>query len=258
MDDKNWDAYLQYVKNMAQVQGHAPLTVGGTDHLTPTAYENLFVPIPAYQELVRTYPIPALSSAATAFRKALAIMDWLTENTWYNGMQGEALPDDSLQILFFSVGKGFGNAINCRHKAIAFTDLLLAHGVKAYPILLLGGEGERRMCHFAVHVFCPEERKWALFDPSFHCYFMDGAQTVLDVYQLRELFLDGRTPTVVGYSFNGTKECKEIYLRYFIEAGLTNLSTWENNTEERRKDPNDRKYFCSKLPDLNQMEAERK
>ena len=118
MNYKSWETYLQYVKNIEHYQGIALLAVGDTSSLAPVTYENLFVYIPTYEELVQTYEVLPCQNDLTAFQKALSIMNWLTKNTYYNGMQDKALPDDSLQILSFSVGKGFQNAINCRCKAI--------------------------------------------------------------------------------------------------------------------------------------------
>ena len=92
--------------------------------------------------------------------------------------------------------------------------------------------------------------KWCVFDPSFGCWFSDKSGNPLDVYDLRKMFLHGEEPTVIGYNFNGTTECFDVYINAFIKTCISNLSTWQDNSMDRRntKKIADKKKFNAKLP----------
>lgn len=251
-----WENYLQFVKNPDNYkEASQTLSIGSINGLVCAEYANLFQYLPEYKDLIKKYKIPGLENEKTVFGKSLAIMYWLTQNTYYSGAQMNILPDDSLEILDFSFGKGFEYAINCRDKAIVLTDLLIAYNIMAYPIAL---EDENHWgSHFVVHVFCSDEGKWVVLDPSFNCYFKDSSNTILNIFELRELRLKNQNPLVIGYSFNGTNACMDIYLKYFIGVTLTHITTWESNSNDRRKNADCRKKFCAKLPDLDDVRQSR-
>ena len=98
--------------------------------------------------------------------------------------------------------------------AIAFADCLVAVGIKAYPVALLSYKDKENGsfgAHLMTHVYISELNKWCLFDPSFNVYFCDSNGRLLNVFELRKLFLDGQYPIVEGYSFNGEDLHKDIY-----------------------------------------------
>lgn len=249
-----WENYLEFVKNLDNYNGISPtISIGNVDGLVFAEYADLFEYLSEYSILIEKYKIPGIMSAQTVFSKALLIMDWLTEKTYYSGAQIITLPDNSLKILDFSYEKGFKYAINCRDKAIVLTDLLIAHGIMAYPVLL--EDANHWGCHFVVHVFCPDENKWVVLDPSFNCYFQNKANKVLNIFELRDLRIRDEILNVIGYSFNGTNQCMDIYLKYFVGTTLTHLTTWKTNSNDKRNttDIYRRKEFSFKLPDLQMI-----
>lgn len=243
------EKYFDYVDSCEYKK--VPLSVGSTDKLKDTDCENLFQHIDKYDELIEKYGLNQIAVGSNDFEKAVAVMQWLTDNTMYSGVQLSALPDDTRQFLDFSFGKPFKNALNCRYKAITLTDLLIALGIKAYPMALQDGQGGN---HFVVHIYCKECKKWAVADPSFNAYFTDENGNVLNVYELRNLFLENKMPVINGYSFNGTERCKTNYINYFIKQCLTNISTWHDNSMDCRTEPKKwkkKKLFDYKLPPLD-------
>lgn len=249
-----WENYLQFIKNPDNYDGCSQtLSIGNTDGLAFTEYANLFEYLSDYSILTEKYKIPGVMNEHSVFKKALLIMNWLTQKTYYSGAQLTALPDNSLEILDFSYEKGFEYAINCRDKAIVLTDLLIAYGIMAYPILL---EDENHWgCHFVVHIFCSDENKWVVLDPSFNCFLQDKTNKALNIFELRDLRIKGDDLYLNGYSFNGTNECTDIYLKYFVGVTLTHITTWNSNSNDRRNstDIQHKKEFISKLPDLDMI-----
>ncbi len=247
---KTLDGYIDHIINQDYSKADA-LSIGDTDELQEPDYNNMFIYLDEYDEIKKKYSLDSVIKGDTDFERALSLMQWLTDNTYYNGWQlafYKPLCDDTLDILDFSFRKGFEGAINCRYKAIALADLLIAYGIKAYPIAMLDAKKDGN--HLTVHLFLSDEKKWVLLDPSFNTYFLDSDNNVLDVLQLRDYFLAGKEPTIAGYNFNGTVEGMDVYKELFIKPCLTNLRTWKDNSASGRKTRKikDRKAFEYKLP----------
>lgn len=194
------------------------------------------------------YNLSAVATADSDFDKTVQILEWLTKHTYYNGMQLKRLKDDTLDILDFSFDKPFTRAINCRYRAIAFADCLVAVGIKAFPVAMISSNFTAS--HLTCMVYLSDQDKWCSFDPSFGCWYTDESGNLLDIFEIRELFLQDKEPIVKGYSFNGTQENFDVYINSFMKLCVSNLSTWDNNSSERRdkKSFSGRKQFSSAIP----------
>ena len=84
-----------------------------------------------HRNLNEKYKLSEIATADTDFKKAVQVLNWFTENTFYNGAMLRYITDNTIEILNYAFGKTFKNAINCRLKAIAFADCLVAVGIKA-------------------------------------------------------------------------------------------------------------------------------
>ena len=201
-----------------------------------------------HKKLNEKYNLIEIADADTDFEKVLQLLNWLTENTFYNGATLNYMTDNTIDILENSFGKSFKKAINCRLKAIAFADSLVAVGIKAYPVCMCSSV--LKNSHFICRAYISELGKWCAFDPSFGCWFADKSGNPIDVFEMREMFLQGEEPIVNGYNFNGTKECLDVYVNGFLKMCISNLSTWRDNSMDRRnkKKMTDRKNFNGKIP----------
>ncbi len=249
---KTREGYIEYLKKW-DISKAPPLTVGNTDGLKDADYDKLFTYLNEYDLLKEKYSLETVIKGDTDFEKALSLMQWLTDSTWYSGEQHlfhPLLQDDTLSILDFGYKKSFYYAINCRYKAIALSDILMAFGIKAYPVSMVDADQDGN--HLTVHAYLNDEKKWVLLDPSFNTYFTDSDGNVLNVLELRQYFLDGKEPVIHGYNFNGTTEGITPYKEVFLKSDLTNLSTWHDNTNDCRKTKNfnKRKQFDCKLPKI--------
>lgn len=213
-----------------------------TDLAHISAYHEL------HQKLNEKYKLSEVADADTDFEKVLQVLNWLTENTFYNGAQIHLLTDNTLDILKYAFGKPFRNAINCRLKAISFADCLVAVTIKAYPVCMCSTVIKNS--HFTCRAYISELDKWCAFDPSFGCWFADKDGNPVDIFEMRDMFLQGDEPVVNGYNFNGTTECLDIYVNGFLKACISNLSTWHDNSMARRdtKKMPDKKKFNGRIP----------
>lgn len=213
-----------------------------TDLAHASAYHDL------HTKLNEKYKLLEVANADTDFEKVLQILNWLTENTFYNGAQIHLLTDNTLDILKYAYGKSFKNALCCRLKAISFADCLVAVGIKAYPVCMCSTVIKNS--HFTCRAYISELDKWCAFDPSFGCWFADKNGNPLDIFEMRELFLQGDEPVVNGYNFNGTTKCLDVYINAFLKGCISNLSTWRDNSMDRRdtKKMPDKKKFNGRIP----------
>lgn len=186
-----------------------------------------------HRELNDKYNLLDIAGSDEDLSKAVNIMSWLRNNSYYCGMSTNIAADNGLDILDICFGKDFDKAINCRFTAIAFADCLVAVGIKAYPVALLSYKDKENggfACHLMTHVFLSEMNKWCLFDPSFNVYFCNEKGSLLNVFELRKLFLNGQHPIVQGYSFNGEDIHEDMYVDIFVKQCLTNITTWHDNS----------------------------
>ena len=221
--------------------------------LTETELDKIIKPYDFHTQLNEKYNLSDIATADSDFDKAVQILEWLTEHTYYSGMQMKMLNDDTLEILDYSFDKPFNRAINCRYRAIAFADCLVAVGIKAFPVAMVSSEFTGS--HFTCLVYISEEDKWCSFDPSFGCWFTDEEGELLDIFEIRELFLENKEPVVKGYSFNGKQENFDVYMNSFLKFCVSNLSTWADNSTDRRSENtfSGRKQFSSAVPEIKNI-----
>ena len=221
--------------------------------LTETELDKIIKPYDFHAQLNEKYNLSDIATADSDFDKAVQVLEWLTKHTYYSGMQMKMLNDDTLEILEYSFDKPFNRAINCRYRAIAFADCLVAVGIKAFPVAMVSSEFTGS--HFTCLVYISEEDKWCSFDPSFGCWFTDEEGELLDIFEIRELFLENKEPVVKGYSFNGKQENFDVYMNSFLKFCVSNLSTWADNSIDRRSENtfSGRKQFSSAIPEIKNI-----
>ncbi len=245
-------AKLDYRKLLADEPTCAKDRFFDGSELVQTDLQSTTAPRQMHKTLAEKYGLSALACAETDFENVLHILQWLTENTFYNGAQLHLLTDNAVDILQYAFGKPFGNAVNCRCKAIALADCLVAVGISAYPVCMCSAQFKN--CHFVCRVYCTELHKWCVVDPSFGCWFSDSANIPIDIFELRNLFLTNENPVVHNYNFNGTADCLDIYVNAFLKSCISNLSTWHDNSMDGRstKSMSDRKKFNAALPHISE------
>ena len=251
---RNIDKYFKYVQNadykkmiadsLPTVQDKYYLTKG---NLNNTSIANVTTYLPLFDQLDEKYNLKSIAIGNTDYEKATNLLSWLSSHTYYSGAASRLLPDCAMQILEYSFDKGFQHAINCRDKAICFTDCLVAVGIKAYPICMTSTNFQA--CHFVCHVYLRELDLWCVFDPSFNCSFHFENQPI-DIFSLRNLLLTNQNLDVKNYSFNGTNNCFNEYLDGFLRLCISNLSTYHDNSENNRFEKNIKKLkeFDCTLP----------
>lgn len=223
---KNPRAYHHFLEN-TNFNILPTLQIGSINGMEEADESGLYQWMEDYPLLLRQYPLQECAQGADDFHTALRVMDWLSAHTHYCGLQFRLIPDRTPAILAYGYDNPFRNAINCRFKAIAMADCLLALQRNAYPVALIaqGEKGKDRPCHLIVHMYARELEKWVVFDPSFRTYFLDKTGRPLDIFELREQFMEEKTPRFPGYDLNGSDGLQDIYIQAFVKAALTYITT---------------------------------
>ena len=232
---KSPQAYYYFLEK-TDLSRFPALQIGAIDKLEEADESRLYQWMEDYPLLLRQYPLQDCAQGADDFHTALRVMDWLSAHTHYCGLQFRLIPDRTPAILAYGYDKPFRNAINCRFKAIAMADCLLALQKKAYPVALIAQKekGKDQPCHLMVQMYARELEKWVVFDPSCRTYFLDETGRPLDIFELREQFMEEKTPRFPGYDLNGSDGLQDIYIQSFVKPALTNITTWSDNSMDRR------------------------
>lgn len=246
--------YEQFVKRLdyKKLLDEDPLCVKdkyyGDEELVETDLAEICAFYELHQKLNDKYKLSDIADADNDFEKVIQVLNWFVGNTLYNGAMLRYITDNTMHIMRYGFGKTFKNAINCRLKAIAFADCLVAVGITAYPVCM---ESTKFInCHFTCRAYISELNKWCAFDPSFGCWFADKNGNPVDIFEMREMFLKDDEPIVNGYNFNGTTECLDVYVNAFLKGCISNISTWQDNSMDRRdkKKMQNKKKFNAKIP----------
>lgn len=158
------------------------------------------------------YPLSELAGNGSTMSKAQRIMQWIADNSKYNGASplGPSLPDKILEFGFKQK-----NAINCANRSILFSDALISIGIFAFPVFLQNRTNGCCHVHVIAQVWLPEYNKWGIFDPSFNTYYVhDGSP--LDVPTLASLVRKNEKYHIISNETGKTtdvgRECTKIGL----------------------------------------------
>lgn len=226
--------YIEYLKSHNEIEA-LEIVDNATNECD---IANMFAELDEYSELMAKYGLIKVAGNGSDSEKIRNILNWLTANTYYCGIGANITPDDSLKILKASYQRDFKRAINCRQRAILLTDICIALGIKAYPIMLLSKSSW--CCHFIVHVYISELGKWVAYDPSFGVRFLYENKPI-DVVELRKMLLVDKQIKYEGFTLNGTGDCLEIYINGFLRSSLSNIGTWKNNIRSSKE----RREYCA-------------
>ncbi len=223
--------YVAFMKKSVNEYEHKSVIVRDETVKCEASTDALFCVIPEHRDLGKKYGF-LYSTDLSDKENVLAIMNYLTAHTYYCSATRNILPDDGAEILENAFDLSFDKALNCRSKAIVFTDILNSYGIKALPICAMSDD---KGCHFLVNVWLKEENRFISFDPSFNCFFTDKTGRELSVYELRDRIIENETVTINGYSFLGTDDFKDYYYSAFICDLMANLSTWKTNLRGKKE-----------------------
>lgn len=203
-----------------------------------------FFRLPQLAENFAPFTLTTIAGKGDTFTRARRILQWVADNTAYDGASplGPARPD---KIIRFAIEEK--KPINCANRAILFCDALVSLGIFAHPVNL-----EHRPClpeqkrlgdechsHVIAQVWLPEIGAWVAFDPSFNTFFTDEAGACVGISAMLTM---QRTTSPARSVDNATGEitangslCTQI--------GLFCISILPNNTPDGRRRWDDLLYL---------------
>jgi hypothetical protein len=171
------------------------------------------------------YRFDQIAGGGDEWSKAMNLMQWMTEHVGYKADITSAkpevcksLPMNALGLLEYSFEKGQDCGINCYMHAIVLTEACLSLGLKCRIVSLNPLNPYDYDNHLVNVVWCTNLSKWAMVDSSYNAYLRDAEGTILNPWEVRDLFC--RHKTVVGNDelvFQGVKRNSEGYLCYLAK-----------------------------------------
>ena len=180
-----------------------------------------------YARLKEMYDLEDIAGNGSALSKALNIMQWLADKTYYCGWSNLG-GVEIFSILEYAFKGGFDHAIRCDQKSIALSECLLAVNIFAYPVMIedyeyndSGDAITSINCHNCTHIYIPEEKKWIMLDPSFNAFFTDESGSILNIMEIKDT-LKRKEPVILSqYSLNGHED---IFRKKYPYAFIYNMS----------------------------------
>jgi hypothetical protein len=201
-----------------------------------SGYRYIFEYLNEHTRLKDIYNLENIAGNDSTLSKALNIMQWLSDRTYYCG-QSNLSGVEVFSILEYALKGGFDHAIRCDQKSVALSECLLAVNIFAYPVMLesydyndSGNVITGINCHNVTHIYLPEEEKWIMFDPSFNAFFTDGNGKILNIIEIKDT-LKKREPVILSqYSLNGHDDIfRKKYPYDFIYNLSFRISVWDGN-----------------------------
>jgi|GEM_PF-1836762 len=206
-----------------------------------SGYKYDFEYLNEYTALKDMYNLESIAKDGSALSKALNIMQWLTDNTYYCG-QSSLDGAEVFSILEYSLKGGFEHAIRCDQKSVALSECLLAVNVFAHPVMLeeynYNDKGDVITginCHNCTHIYIPENEKWIMFDPSFNAFFTDKSGKILNIIEIKDM-LKRKEPVILSqYTLNGHEDIfQKGYPYNFVYNMSFRISVWDGNHPSKR------------------------
>jgi hypothetical protein len=206
-----------------------------------SGYKYEFEYLDEYAKLKEMYNLEIIAKKGSTLSKALNIMQWLTDKTYYCG-QSNLDGVEVFSILEYALKGGFEHTIRCDQKSVALSECLLALNIFAQPVMLedynydeTGNKITGINCHNVTHIYLPEEEKWIMFDPSFNAVFADEKGQILNIIEIKDT-LKKREPVILSqYTLNGHEDIfRKGYPYNFIYNLAFRVSVWDGNHPKKR------------------------
>ena len=206
-----------------------------------SGYKYDFEYLDEYMKLKDMYNLENIAKNGSTLSKALNIMQWLTDKTYYCG-QSNFDGIEVFSILEYALKGGFDHRIRCDQKSVALSECLLALNIFAQPVMLedynYGENGDNITginCHNVTHIYLPEEEKWIMFDPSFNAFFTNEKGNILNIIEIKDT-LKKREPVILSqYTLNGYKDIfRKGYPYNFVYNLAFRISVWDGNNSPKR------------------------
>lgn len=138
------------------------------------------------------YDLEQTAGDGNGLSRVLRVMQWVHDELSQRGDRVTIQPLTPVNIL--ETCRHTRCRLFCFHKAIVFTEALLALGIRARRLTCLPFEFDGD-CHVVTMAFLPEFEKWALFDPSFNTFFTNEAGMPLSLPEIRSRYRENCAPT---------------------------------------------------------------
>lgn len=234
LDDSDLDFIRKekdFIALLKRIEQYKPLTVlknansyqkENTDSLPSFSYQaaddrNLMA--------VRSFfNLDSVAGDGDELSKIIRILNFAHNSIRHDGGNYALSEFDAIDL--YNYHKSTGKGINCRHLAIALSEMYLSMGIPARYVTCMPKDSRDQDCHVINCVWSSQLEKWIWIDPTFNAYVKDENGVFLSIAEVRERLIDGR-PLVLNEDANWNnenKQTKEDYLETYMAKNLYWLS----------------------------------
>ena len=174
-----------------------------------------------YEDIINEYGLDEKTKGLEDTALMIALLNWVCDNFNHDGFSG--LPENSdISALIEFHQKNDG--INCRGLSLILAEILRAYGIDARHVTCMPEEEPFIDCHVVVHAYSAELHQWVMLDPSNRLILMDEEGNYIDLWSLRNSYIDGSKITALNLT---GKDIQGSELKYYLEYMAKNTFRFE-------------------------------
>jgi len=203
-------------------------------------------PVPAFtyqaaadtnlQTLRKSFHLDSISGTGNDASKIINLLHWVHNLIPHDGNHENPVVKNALSLI--AVCKKDNRGLNCRGLATVLNECYLSLGIPSRFVTCMPKDSVFDDCHVINLVYSRSGKKWLWIDPTNDAYVMDEKGALLDIREVRERLINGKT-LIVNPDANWnhkTSVIKEEYLYNYMAKNLYRLECTvasEYDTEAR-------------------------
>lgn len=187
------------------------------------------------------FKLDSVAGQGDEVSKILRILNYIHNAIRHDGTNYALCEFDAIDI--YNYHKSTNKGVNCRHLAIALSEMYLSMGIPSRYVTCLPKDSTDTDCHVINAVYSQQLKKWIWIDPTFNAYVKDEHGNLLGIAEVRERLIDGK-PLVLNEDANWNnefKQTKEQYLETYMAKNLYRIECKKDyyfNPESRYRKTN--------------------
>lgn len=190
------------------------------------------------QVLRNTWKLDSIAGSGNEASKIINLLHWVHNFIPHDGNHENPVIKNAMSMI--AECKKGDRGLNCRGLATVLNECYLSMGIPSRFVTCMPKDSVFDDCHVINLVYSRELKKWLWIDPTNDAYVMDEKGELLDIREVRERLINGKT-LIVNPDANWnhkTSAIKQEYLYHYMAKNLYRFEcplTSEYDVETRAK-----------------------
>lgn len=205
-------SYLDVLKGAAAYQ------LGDKNKIPTFTYQE--ASDPNLQALRTGFNLDSIAGAGNEISKILNLLHWIHNLIPHDGNHENPTVKNAMSMI--KQCKKEERGLNCRGLATVLNECYLSMGIKSRFVTCMPKDSVFNDCHVINMVYSNDLQKWIWVDPTHDAYIMDETGLLLDLEEVRERLISGKT-LILNPDANWNKKSsttKEYYLFEYMAKNL--------------------------------------